>query len=160
MTPADRLFRAAGACLLALSALSALLSASAQAQVVTNVAAARWSVGGRDFSVESNRVTFHRAARPARLSTFIPSPDAGESIVLASSYCSSPGQTAVSRVGGAPAYQIVAIGKDEQTGDELAMVQWLRFNPAVVQMFGIARLDQWEKVLPHMRAVRDGFGTR
>jgi hypothetical protein len=64
------------------------------------------------------------------------------------------------RIGGAPGYQIVAIGKDEQTGDELAMVQWLRFNPAVVQMFGIARLDQWEKVLPHMRAVRDGFGTR
>ena len=64
------------------------------------------------------------------------------------------------RIGGAPGYQIVAIGKDEQTGDELAMVQWLRFNPAVVQMFGIARLDQWEKVLPHMRALRDGFGTR
>ena len=64
------------------------------------------------------------------------------------------------RIGGAPGYQIVAIGKDEQTGDELAMVQWLRFNPAVVQMFGIARLDQWEKVLPHMRAVRDGVGTR
>src|SRR6185369_10270399 len=64
------------------------------------------------------------------------------------------------RIGGAPGYQIVATAKDEQTGDELAMVQWLRFNPAVVQMFGIARLDQWEKVLPHMRAVRDGFGTR
>ena len=64
------------------------------------------------------------------------------------------------RIGGAPGYQIVAIGKDEQTGDELAMVQWLRFSPGVVQMFGIARLDQWEKVLPHMRAVRDGFGTR
>jgi hypothetical protein len=64
------------------------------------------------------------------------------------------------RIGGAPGYQIVAIGKDEQTGDELAMVQWLRFSPGVVQMFGIARLDQWEKVLPHMRALRDGFGTR
>ena len=64
------------------------------------------------------------------------------------------------RIGGAPGYQIVAISKDEQTGDELAMVQWLRFGPGVVQMFGIARLDQWEKVLPHMRAVRDGFGMR
>src|SRR3954453_2056816 len=62
--------------------------------------------------------------------------------------------------GGHPGYQIVAIGKDEQTSDELAMVQWLRFSPGVVQMFGIARLDQWEKVLPHMRALRDGFGTR
>jgi hypothetical protein len=64
------------------------------------------------------------------------------------------------RIGGAPGYQIVAIGKDEQTGDQLAMVQWLRFSPGVVQMFGMARLDQWENVLPRMRAVRDGFGTR
>jgi uncharacterized repeat protein (TIGR01451 family) len=98
MTPADRLFRAVGACLLA---LSALLSTSVQGQAVTNVAAARWSVGGRDFSVESNRVTFQRAARPARLSTFIPAPDAGESIVLASSYCSTSSQATVPRVGGA-----------------------------------------------------------
>ena len=86
MTPADRLFRAAGACLLA---LSALLCTPAQGQAVTNVAAARWSVGGQDFTVESNRVTFQRAARTARLSTFIPSPEADESVVLASSYPAS-----------------------------------------------------------------------
>jgi hypothetical protein len=64
------------------------------------------------------------------------------------------------RIGGVPGYQIVAIGKDAQTGDELAMVQWLRFGPGVVQMFGITRLDRWEAVLPRMRAVRDGFGPK
>lgn len=96
MTPADRLFRAAGACLLA---LSALLCTPAQGQAVTNVAAARWSVGGQDFTVESNRVTFQRAARTARLSTFIPSPEADESVVLASSYCSASNPTAFSAAG-------------------------------------------------------------
>lgn len=89
MIPADRLFRAVGACLLA---LAALLSTSAHGQAVTNVAAARWSVGEQDFSVESNRVTFQRAiVRPARLSTFIPAPDTGESVLLANSYCSAAG---------------------------------------------------------------------
>ena len=61
------------------------------------------------------------------------------------------------RIGGVPGHQIVAAGKDERTGDELVMVQWLRFGPGVVQMFGIARRDQWADVLPRMRAVRDGF---
>jgi hypothetical protein len=64
------------------------------------------------------------------------------------------------RIGGVPGHQIVAAGKDERTGDELVMVQWLRFGPGVVQMFGIARRDQWDEVLPRMRAVRDGFGSK
>jgi hypothetical protein len=62
------------------------------------------------------------------------------------------------RIGGVPGHQIVAAGKDDRTGDELVMVQWLRFGPSIVQMFGIARRDQWADVLPRMRAVRDGFG--
>jgi hypothetical protein len=64
------------------------------------------------------------------------------------------------RIGGVPGHQIVAAGKDERTGDELAMVQWLRFGPGVVQMFGIARRDQWTDVLARMRTVRDGFGPK
>jgi len=64
------------------------------------------------------------------------------------------------RIGGVPGHQIVAIGQDERTGDELAMVQWLRFGPGVVQMFGIARRDKWDDVFARMRAVRDGFGTK
>ena len=64
------------------------------------------------------------------------------------------------RIGGVPGYQIVAISIDPSTGDELAMVQWLRFGPGVVQMFGMARRDQWETALTRMRAVRDGFGSK
>ena len=64
------------------------------------------------------------------------------------------------RIGGMPGYQIVALAKDEQTGDELAMVQWLRFGPGVTQMFGMARRDRWEDAFARMRAVRDGFGTK
>jgi hypothetical protein len=37
------------------------------------------------------------------------------------------------------------------------MVQWLRFGGNVMQMFGIARKDQWADALPRMRALRDGF---
>ena len=64
------------------------------------------------------------------------------------------------RIGGIPGHQIVAVGQDERTGDELAMVQWLRFGPGVVQMFGIARRDRWDDVFSRMRTVRDGFGTK
>lgn len=64
------------------------------------------------------------------------------------------------RISGVPGHQIVALGKDERTGDELVMVQWLRFGPGVVQMFGMARRDQWADVLPRMRMVRDGFGPK
>jgi len=61
------------------------------------------------------------------------------------------------RIGGVPGHQIVAVSKDDRTGDDLVLVQWLRFGGAVVQMFGIARRDQWDAVLPRMRALRDGF---
>ena len=64
------------------------------------------------------------------------------------------------RIGGVPGHQIVAMGQDERTGDELAMVQWLRFAPGVVQMFGIARRDKWDDVFARMRTVRDGFGPK
>jgi hypothetical protein len=40
------------------------------------------------------------------------------------------------------------------------MVQWLRFGPGVVQMFGVARIDQWTDAFTRMRAVRDGFGPK
>jgi hypothetical protein len=64
------------------------------------------------------------------------------------------------RIGGVPGHQIVAVGKDERTGDDLVMVQWLRFGSGVVQMFGIARRDRWDDVFARMRTVRDGFGAR
>jgi hypothetical protein len=65
------------------------------------------------------------------------------------------------RIGGAQGHEIVAQSKDERTGDELMLVQWLRFGGGgLIQMFGIARKDQWADVLPRMRAVRDGFSLK
>lgn len=65
------------------------------------------------------------------------------------------------RIGGAQGHEIVAQSKDERTGDELMLVQWLRFGPGgLIQMFGIARRDQWADILPRMRALRDGFQTK
>jgi hypothetical protein len=64
------------------------------------------------------------------------------------------------RIGGGPGHQIVAAARDEHTGNDLVLVQWLRFGSGVLQMFGIARADQWDAVLPRMRALRDGFQAK
>lgn len=65
------------------------------------------------------------------------------------------------RIGGAAGHEIIAESRDQQTGDALMMVQWLRFGTAgFVQMFGVARKDRWAEVLPRMRAIRDGFGEK
>lgn len=61
------------------------------------------------------------------------------------------------RIGGAQGHEIVAEAEDDRTKDPLMMVQWLRLDGGVVQMFGVARKDQWAEVLPRMRALRDGF---
>ncbi|MEA2928769.1 MAG: hypothetical protein QOG38_1197, partial [Hyphomicrobiales bacterium] len=58
-------------------------------------------------------------------------------------------------------HQIIAESKDDRTGDELVTVQWLRFGTGgYVQMFGVARKDQWTDVLPRMRALRDGLAAK
>ena len=62
------------------------------------------------------------------------------------------------RIGGAPGHEVIAESKDEASGEDLMTVQWLRWGTAgVVQLFGIARKDQWATVLPRMRALRDGL---
>jgi hypothetical protein len=65
------------------------------------------------------------------------------------------------RFGGEQGHEIVAESRDPRTGDELMLVQWLRFGTTgFVQMFGTARKDQWTAVLPRMRTLRDGFAPR
>jgi hypothetical protein len=61
------------------------------------------------------------------------------------------------RIGGAQGHEIIAESIDDRTKDPLMIVQWLRFGAGTLQMFGIARKDQWADVLPRMRALRDGF---
>jgi hypothetical protein len=63
--------------------------------------------------------------------------------------------------GNAQGHEIIAESVDDRTKDPLMMVQWLRFGAGgTVQMFGMARKDQWADVLPRMRALRDGFGPK
>ena len=65
------------------------------------------------------------------------------------------------RIDGAPGHEIIVEGRDPKTGDELMTVQWLRFGTGgVVQMFGVARKDNWAETLRRMRALRDGFARR
>jgi len=61
------------------------------------------------------------------------------------------------RIAGSQGHEVIAETQDKVTGDDLIMVQWLRFGGNVMQMFGIARKDQWADALPRMRALRDGF---
>jgi uncharacterized repeat protein (TIGR01451 family) len=90
MKLADRLLRAAGACLF--GALAVLGSASAQGQQVTNIATARWSVGGEELTMSSNEVTFAVVPGVARLATYVPMRDGDEDAMLEASYCSAPAQ--------------------------------------------------------------------
>ena len=65
------------------------------------------------------------------------------------------------RIGGELGHEIIAESEDSRTNDPLMMVQWLRFGSSgLVQMFGMARKDQWADVLPRMRALRDGFAAK
>jgi hypothetical protein len=84
---------------------------------------------------------------------------------LLMTFLNRPGLRVISsetiRIGGALAHEIVAESEDTHTRDPLMIVQWLRFGTgSVVQMFGMARKDQWADVLPRMRALRDGFARR
>jgi hypothetical protein len=64
------------------------------------------------------------------------------------------------RFGNAQGFEIVAESPGN-AGDDLMLVQWLRFGTGgVTQMFGMARKDHWADALPRMRALRDGFGAR
>jgi hypothetical protein len=62
------------------------------------------------------------------------------------------------KLGGQSAHEIIGESLDKPTNTQLMTVQWLRFGtPGIIQMFGMARKDAWDAVLPRMRAIRDGF---
>jgi hypothetical protein len=65
------------------------------------------------------------------------------------------------RIGGQQGHQIMARGKDGSTGDEIMMVQWLRFGgSAYLQMLGVAKMDGWTQAYSRFRQVRDGIDLR
>jgi hypothetical protein len=62
------------------------------------------------------------------------------------------------RIGGQPGHQMLVDAKDESTGAELSLVQWLRFGGgAHFRLVAVARRDVWDKLFPRLRAVRDGI---
>lgn len=62
------------------------------------------------------------------------------------------------RIGGQPGHEIVVDAKDAKTDTELRVVQWLRFGPGgSLRVLGAARKDEWEKVFPRFRTIRDNI---
>jgi len=60
------------------------------------------------------------------------------------------------RIESQEAFETVAAAKDDGTGANLMVVQWLRFGGgATLQMIGISRADTWDTELARMRAMRD-----
>lgn len=65
------------------------------------------------------------------------------------------------RIGGQQGHQIMARGRDGATGDEITIVQWLRFGgSAYLHVVGVARSEGWTQAYARFRQVRDGIGLR
>jgi hypothetical protein len=64
------------------------------------------------------------------------------------------------RMQGMQIHQIMADAKNEATGDEVKVVQWLRFGGgnAFIRLVGIARRDDWLPAFSAMRTARDSIG--
>ncbi len=65
------------------------------------------------------------------------------------------------RIGGQQGHQIMARGRDGSTGDEITIVQWLRFGgSAYLHVIGVARTEGWTEAYARFRQVRDGIDLR
>src|SRR5262245_30517891 len=62
------------------------------------------------------------------------------------------------RIGGQPGHQVMAVGKDARTGNDVNIVQWLRFGGgAYLHMIAVARSSAWIPAYARFRQVRDGI---
>ena len=62
------------------------------------------------------------------------------------------------RIGGQPGHQVMAVGKDVRTGNDINIVQWLRFGSgAYIHMIGVAPSSAWIQNYARFRQVRDGI---
>jgi hypothetical protein len=65
------------------------------------------------------------------------------------------------RIGGQQGHQIMASGHDGAAGDEIRIVQWIRFGGgAYFHLVGVARTDDWLDAYGRFRKVRDGIEAR
>jgi hypothetical protein len=62
------------------------------------------------------------------------------------------------RIGGQPGHQVMAVGKDMRTGNDVNIVQWLRFGGgAYLHMIAVARSSSWIPAYARFRQVRDSI---
>jgi hypothetical protein len=65
------------------------------------------------------------------------------------------------RIIGQQGHQIMARGKDNTSGADVTIVQWLRFGGnAYMQLIGVAPTDTWTPAYARFRQVRDGIEPR
>jgi hypothetical protein len=65
------------------------------------------------------------------------------------------------RIGGLQGHQIMARGRDGGSGDEITVVQWLRFGgSAYIHLIGVSRTEGWSQAYARFRQVRDGIELR
>jgi hypothetical protein len=65
------------------------------------------------------------------------------------------------RMGQQQGHQIMAVGKDNASGADVTIVQWLRFGSgAYMHMIGVAPSDAWTPAYARFREVRDGIEQR
>jgi len=65
------------------------------------------------------------------------------------------------RIGGQQGHQIMASGRDSATGEEVKVVQWLRFGGGgYLHLLGAARSEGWIEAYGRFRRVRDGIELR
>ena len=91
-----------------ITALTALLigTSAANAQTITNVAAAQWSVGGSNFSVNSNPVTFAVVPNPVAIQTFTDS-NSGRQLPITAPTCGGSPLVLPGGVGGSNPFATV-----------------------------------------------------
>ena len=64
------------------------------------------------------------------------------------------------RIGGSPGYEIRATAR-LPNGAAITVVQWIRFaGNRLLRIFAAARTEEWDKMFPRFRAVRDGIEFR
>lgn len=62
------------------------------------------------------------------------------------------------RIGGQQGHETVLEGKDAKSETDMTVVQWLRFGSASsVRVLALARRDEWPKMFPRFRTLRDSF---
>jgi hypothetical protein len=62
------------------------------------------------------------------------------------------------RIGGFQGHEIMASAKDPASGNDITVVQWLRFGAGgYLHLIGVASAKDWTQAYARFRSVRDGI---